>query len=250
MSTADKEAGWQLQIVSAAGKAPQFIAGEGKPTASLTKVSPGLQIVLRGDAGQLAETSASFRERLIERFEDDDTNDDEALSDDELATDQANRFWSAFLPLLDRDADAKLSLAELHRWLDLQEQIASCHLLISVLDAEQGLFELLDESRDGALSAHELRSAKEKLTTCGAFDGKTLDFAKLPRVMLITVSQGYPRSPLGSAEQTGPAWFLAMDRNQDGEVSRAEFVGPADVFRKLDADSSGTLSAAEAAEKK
>jgi hypothetical protein len=37
-----------------------------------------------------------------------------------------------------------------------------------------------------------------------------------------------------------------MDRNGDGEVSRAEFVGPPDVFDQLDADHNGRLTAGEA----
>jgi hypothetical protein len=37
-----------------------------------------------------------------------------------------------------------------------------------------------------------------------------------------------------------------MDRNGDGDLSRAEFLGPADVFAKLDADADGLVSAEEA----
>jgi hypothetical protein len=38
-----------------------------------------------------------------------------------------------------------------------------------------------------------------------------------------------------------------MDRNGDGEVSRREFLGPAEAFEKLDRDRSGTIDAVEAA---
>lgn len=38
----------------------------------------------------------------------------------------------------------------------------------------------------------------------------------------------------------------AMDRNGDGDVSRREFTGAADLFDKLDGDEDGLLSAEEA----
>jgi hypothetical protein len=44
----------------------------------------------------------------------------------------------------------------------------------------------------------------------------------------------------------GPAWFLKMDRNRDGDVSPREFIFSKEKFRKLDADGDGLLSADEA----
>jgi hypothetical protein len=37
-----------------------------------------------------------------------------------------------------------------------------------------------------------------------------------------------------------------MDRNGDGYVSRQEFIGPTDLFNKLDVDGDGRISPAEA----
>jgi len=49
----------------------------------------------------------------------------------------------------------------------------------------------------------------------------------------------------------GPLWFRKMDRNADGDVSRAEFLGTEAQFRKLDRNGDGLidLDEAEAAEK-
>ena len=43
-----------------------------------------------------------------------------------------------------------------------------------------------------------------------------------------------------------PVWFRKMDRNGDGDVSRAEFLGTEEEFRKLDEDGDGLISAEEA----
>jgi hypothetical protein len=68
----------------------------------------------------------------------------------------------------------------------------------------------------------------------------------LPRVLLAAASQGYPQT-LAIDMRRGPAWFRAMDRNGDGDVSRREFTGPPEVFDKLDLDKDGLISPEEAA---
>ena len=44
----------------------------------------------------------------------------------------------------------------------------------------------------------------------------------------------------------GPVWFQKMDRNHDGDVSRREFLGPRDVFDRLDRDTDGLIGPDEA----
>lgn len=212
---------------------------------SLTLTKPGLQFVLRADAGKLPETAEGVYSRLQRRFGDEDANDDAVLDAAEIEKTTGTE-WRNLLATADRNGDAQLAEAELQEWLKLQQQLAAGQVLLTLLDGGQGLFELLDVNRDGALSAAELRAAHQRVTTVGALQDGNLSLAHLPTTILITASQGYPQSVLGAAERSGPAWFLAMDRNLDGEVSRREFSGPAAAFTKLDANSDEVISEPEA----
>ena len=54
-----------------------------------------------------------------------------------------------------------------------------------------------------------------------------------------------PGPRLGSAK--GLRWFRSMDRNGDGDVTKKEFLGTAEQFKKIDADKDGLIDPAEAA---
>ena len=68
----------------------------------------------------------------------------------------------------------------------------------------------------------------------------------MSRYFLGTVSHGHPLTPLGKPMRHSPDWFQAMDRNGDGDLSRREFTGSADVFNKLDHDQDGLIDGMEA----
>ncbi len=212
---------------------------------SLTLTKPGLQLVVRADAGRLSETATDVYSRLQRRFSDEDANDDNLLDAAEIEKSTGTE-WRNVLAAADRNGDKQLAETELQEWLALQEQLAVGQLLLTLLDGGQGLFELLDVNRDGALSVAELRASHQKISAAGALQDGKLDLALLPTTILITASHGYPKSVLGVAERSGPAWFLAMDRNLDGEVSRREFSGPAAAFTKLDTNSNEVISEPEA----
>ena len=117
--------------------------------------------------------------------------------------------------------------------------------MLTAIDCGQGLLELLDTNRNGALSRRELRVAPARLEEAGCLvDGK-VDLSRLPRQILVTISLGPPDSPLGKIQRQGPDWFLSMDRNLDGDVSPAEFVGGDEAFQSLDADGDQLLTVEE-----
>lgn len=209
--------------------------------------SPGLrnvQVVAAADPGLLATAMERVAAHFSERFQKTDFNSDRIATPDEVATDDAD--WRWLVPTADRDEDERLSLAELEAWLEVQRSVAACQATVTILDAGNGLFELLDTTRDGALSVAELSEAGERLQAAGCVSDGKLDVRKLPQTVLITVSPGYPRSPLGRQQRRGPAWFLAMDRNADGMLSKSEFTAPPATFGRLDLSQDGYLDANEA----
>jgi len=186
------------------------------------------------------------RTRFLDRFTDADADADGFVDEKEVAKRNQAELKQLIL-IADRDGDGKLSHKELVAWLDVQDQVAAGHVLLTILDHGAGLFELLDADNDGSLSVPELRRALDQVKTVGCItpEGK-FDAAKLPQQLILTASRGHPINPLGSARREGPAWFKAMDRNGDGYVSRREFTGTAEVFDKLDLDKDGLLSPEEA----
>jgi hypothetical protein len=54
------------------------------------------------------------------------------------------------------------------------------------------------------------------------------------------------RMPVMQSSLAGPEWFRRMDRNQDGELTWREFLGPRSAFEQLDRDDSGWIDAPEA----
>ncbi|MBN9118511.1 MAG: hypothetical protein J0I06_05015 [Planctomycetes bacterium] len=240
-------AAWRVQLDTRAKDAPVLRAADGTPPADarLRYSAGSVRLELRADGGKLKEQTAAAAKSFAALFAECDKNADGALDEKELAAPKAGPFKQMAVTA-DRDGDGKLSEKELRVWLDLYEHIAKGHAFLTVLDHGAGLFELLDADRDGALSVRELRSAWGRLRETGCATEKGFDRTKLPRQIRAAVNHGHPLTALGKPVRTGPAWFLAMDRNGDGDVSPREWMGEPDVFRKLDADGDGLLSAAEA----
>lgn len=127
---------------------------------------------------------------------------------------------------------------------------ADTSMAAQVRPGRRGAFEWFDANRDGRLNRRELLAAEFPL-----------EFAQADKEPATTVSFTLQIGPAESLRRTsvplaadepppavgiGPAWFTAMDRNRDGEVSPDEFLGGDPLFRSGDLDQDGRLSAAEA----
>ena len=149
--------------------------------------------------------------------------------------------------LADRHRDGRLTDDEFKQWQELQQSYVRGGVLLSILDFGHGLFELLDEHFDGSPSKPELSAGWQGLTQMNVLDDyQKYSAARLPHQLRLTLSRGRPVSQLRSSAPSAPPWFLAMDRNKDLRLIRAEFLGSDAAFDKLDADGDKSISTAEA----
>ncbi len=180
-----------------------------------------------------------------------------------------NQFFKNLFKAMDRDGDGKVYQKEmtafLDKYLEFQKQANSACVTLVLSDQHKGLFDLLDENRDGRLSVREMRQAAKLLEQFDRQGKGHLTRTDLPRSYQLTLRRGPVDSPNNdqakafaaiygggySSEPShdssaGPLWFRKMDRNRDGDVSRKEFLGSDEEFRKIDTDGDGLISLEEA----
>jgi Ca2+-binding EF-hand superfamily protein len=161
---------------------------------------------------------------------------------------QAVDFLKEIFVLADRDGDGKLSRAELLAYLDLQDKGSSCQTVLALTVEGRNLFEVLDANQDGRLSVRELRTVWPRLQPF-AHGGGGLARGDVPLRLQLSVGQGQQGFRVAATVRptdSAPPWFAKMDRNRDGDISRREFLGGEEVFRKLDADGDGLITVGEA----
>ncbi|HVC98666.1 MAG TPA: hypothetical protein VND64_33685 [Pirellulales bacterium] len=156
---------------------------------------------------------------------------------------------------VDRDGNGKIFGDEFNAYADRVGRAAACRLLLEVADDGQDLFRLLDTRLDNRLTARELRGAAGVLARHDTNRDGRLNGREVPLRMELEVSRNTPSrvqaaaarpargatASRGTSSKKGPVWFQKLDRNDDGDVSRREFIGPADVFDRLDADHDGLI---------
>lgn len=211
-------------------------------TDSTTVVSNGITFPVGDCVGSLlpAQSRANRWRDLIEpqaqaHFRAADKDQDDAVTADEAAH-APNRSLRTLFDFADHNRDRRVTTAEWQTALETLAPVAESNVLLTILIHERSLFELVDQNRDGSLS----RAERQAFATTG----RTVARTDLPTTVTLFVSLGQPGSASKSSDKA-PAWFIALDRNHDGIVTRTEFLGPRTEFDRLDFNHDGKLTTQE-----
>jgi Ca2+-binding EF-hand superfamily protein len=150
--------------------------------------------------------------------------------------------------LADANQDGMVTEREFIAFAEMLDSLTGLRVAVEVTDYKRSLFQLIDADGDGKLGRRELMEAWKALPKRA--DGYEMN--NMPRVFRIEVRAG--RAELADQDrpkryvppERGPIWFRRMDRNRDGDVSLAEWLGTREEFARIDKDGDGMISAEEA----
>lgn len=173
------------------------------------------------------------------------------------------RFGRGLFDQIDADGDGKIFGEEMKEFIRARgEPVAmTCH--ITVYDDGAGFFSTLDSNGDRRISMREMRYADKTLARMERDDKPGLSVSEPARRFRIEFTRGV-FNPFGNSERrinpqmptaqvdtikpraVGPIWFQRWDRNNDGDITWREFLGPRDAFEQLDADRDDLIDPKEA----
>lgn len=173
-------------------------------------------------------------------------------------TSQLIRFERGLFEALDADGDGKIFGEEMEKYVRVRGEPAATSCRVHVYDTGRGFFQSLDKNGDGRISIREARLAETTLMSMMRNGGEALkptdpvrhfhiEFVRGSYQLFGPTDQMVAQSP--SFEQrspVGPIWFQRMDRNSDGDLTWNEFLGPREVFHRLDLDHDGLIDSQEA----
>jgi Ca2+-binding EF-hand superfamily protein len=157
---------------------------------------------------------------------------------------------------LDEDADGKVYPKDISTFFESRQSAWRKQVRCRAGESHDAMFNLLDDNDDGRLTTREIQGAAARLMTLDA-SGDGLDVSEIPNVMLLGVVRGDPQvddnsyrrgmlvGPLLPTNEI-PDWFRSMDRNDDNDVSRREFLGDDHQFAELDQNADQFIAADEA----
>ena len=212
------------------------------------------RVVIQGDGFQLQVILRPPTLRVLEQVRRVLRREVASLPGEKEITDEVT--FPAFLrdhaALIDADADGKLAEEELESYLEtlLPVRMAADgeRIAFRTSTTVTGLFAYLDQDHDGQLSKQELFRLSQAFSELDKNGDEKLSQAEIPMIVRVLMEREVAPPPYLFAEQRneGPPWFYRLDRNQDGTLTPAEFLGEPALFEQLDRDGNQILSLEEA----
>ncbi|HVX12870.1 MAG TPA: EF-hand domain-containing protein [Pirellulales bacterium] len=199
---------------------------------------------------------ASAVENAMRQFNLLDVDANGYLERDETA--ERIRFERGLFELMDADGDDKVFADEMKQYVAARSEPAATTCRVNVYDTGYGFFMALDANADGRVSVRELRHAPSALAQLdrdrrpGIGEKEPvrhfhIEFVRGSYQLFGPSEQLTAQTPaFQQRRQTGPIWFQRMDRNNDGDLTWNEFLGPREVFHRLDRDADGLVDPKEA----
>jgi len=170
------------------------------------------------------------------------------------------RFQTGLFEQLDADGDGKIFGEEMEKYVKALAEPKSTTAQVNLYDTGRGFFESLDTNGDGRISMREMKAAGKSLKRMARVNEAKLapdDPARNFHIEFLRnsftlfgpedqmIAQSSPS--FEQREAIGPIWFRRMDRNNDGDLTWNEFLGPREVFHRIDMDGDGLIDPQEAA---
>ena len=169
---------------------------------------------------------------------------------------------------VDVNGDKEIDRNEMHAFAERDLFARRSRIEVSINQDGKTLFSIMDVNGDRRLTVRELQDGVEPLSQYDLNGDSEFGESELGTEYVLTIGlgrsdvrrmsssamaamqmQGGNRTDAilpGTEGLKGPEWFRRMDRNQDGDVSRREFLGPFPLFDQLDTDGDNLLDADEA----
>ncbi|MEK6257429.1 MAG: EF-hand domain-containing protein [Planctomycetota bacterium] len=196
----------------------------------------------------------------LRTFNELDTDKNGYLDKDETMV--RERFGRGLFDQIDADGDGKIFGEEMKEFIRARGEPVATTCQIMVFDDGKGFFSTLDSNGDRRISMREMRYADKTLTKMKSNNKPGLAAEEPARRYRIEFVRGV-FNPFGNPERrnpfmpqpvvatvkqspVGPIWFQRWDRNNDGDITWREFLGPRDAFEQLDADRDELIDPKEA----